>query len=71
MFFCGQRIHPTSNYLNKSSYWISADETVCAWKQKTLLHGFPNIPFYIRKSKQLGKFFACFLIKLVISYTKY
>jgi hypothetical protein len=38
------------------SRWISADETMCAWRpRKTALGGLPNISFIIRKPEPLGK----------------
>ncbi len=38
------------------SRWISADETMCAWRpRKTATGGLPNISFIIRKPEPLGK----------------
>jgi hypothetical protein len=38
------------------SEWISADETMCAWRPRTTaLGGLPNISFIVRKPEPLGK----------------
>ena len=38
------------------SWWIVADETMCAWRPRTTaLGGLPNISFVIRKPEPLGK----------------
>jgi len=47
----------------KTSRWITADESMSAWKpRKTSLGGLPNISFIIRKPETLGK--SRFILKL-------
>jgi hypothetical protein len=48
------------NYIRNTkvvcSQWISADETMCAWRPRTTaLGGLPNISFVVRKPEPLGK----------------
>ena len=39
------------------SHWISADESMCAWRPRTTaLGGLPNISFVVRKPEPLGEF---------------
>jgi hypothetical protein len=43
------------------SHWISADETMCAWRPRTTaLGGLPNISFVVRKPEPLGKLLFCY-----------
>jgi hypothetical protein len=42
------------------SNWISADETMSAWRpRKTALGGLPNISFISQKPEPLGTLFCC------------
>ena len=45
-----------------SSHWISADESMCAWRPRTTaLGGLPNISFVVRKPEPLGTLILIYL----------
>jgi hypothetical protein len=51
------------------SNWISADETMSAWRPRTTaLGGLPNISFIVGKPEPLGKLILFLISKLILFY---